>query len=496
MLSTQFAKSPLLQLLTCDDIVPGSTPGYQTCKEIYSYHPLGAKLVEVPTKIAQSQEREITVPGAPENLLLPEFKRVWKSIGGTGPGGTGISADIIIANHVRISKIYGVGTLLVGDRKEKDPSTPLDLSKLAKADLYFNVLDPLNTAGSIVLDQDPNSPDFQKPMGVRVGNVDYHPSRCVVRMNEQPIYIQFTTSAFGYVGRSVYQRVLFPLKSFVQSMITDDAVIKKVALLIWNAVAPGSIINNRIMNFFGWKRAQLQSGMTGNVLTIGEKEQVNSINFQNLEGPFRLTRENVLKNIAMGAGMPSKLLEQETMVGGMAEGSEDAKAIAEYIKTERESMDPEYRFFDDIVRRVAWNEDFYRTVQKQLPEWESIPYATAFMAWSNAFTATWPNLLQEPDSEKLKGEEIRFKSAVALLETMVPVLDPKNKAHVVTWVADEVNSRRDLFSARLEIDEDALAAFGDEQAKQAQQMQQGGGDPATQGEDTKEPEPKPFGATT
>jgi len=32
----------------------------------------------------------------------------------------------------------------------------------------------------------------------------------------------YTQAAFGFVGRSVYQRPLYPLKSFVQTMITDD----------------------------------------------------------------------------------------------------------------------------------------------------------------------------------------------------------------------------------------------------------------------------------
>ena len=46
----------------------------------------------------------------------------------------------------------------------------------------------MNTAGSIVLDQDPNSADFQKVGSVTAAGKPYHQSRCCVMMNEDPIY--------------------------------------------------------------------------------------------------------------------------------------------------------------------------------------------------------------------------------------------------------------------------------------------------------------------
>lgn len=441
----------LIRLLSAEDMMPGSKASYQLAKVLYSYHPLGAKMAEVPVALAQSQEREISVPDGPEDRLVTAFKREWRATGAVG-------ADILIRNCVRISRIYGISSLVVGAR-DTDSTQPLPLDKLHTLDLFYNVLDPLNTAGSLVLDQDPNSPDFQRPRNLRVGNQEYHPSRAVTVMNEQPVYIEFTTSAFGFVGRSVYQRALYPLKTFLQSMITDQWVTQKCGLLIWNAVSPGSVTNNRILSFFGFKRTQLKAGMTGNVLTIGEKEAIASLNLQNLEGPATMARSNALKNVAMAAGMPAKLLEQETMVGGMAEGSEDAKQIARYIDMVRADMGPLYAFFDQIVQRRAWSPDFYKTVQRDHPEYKGVPYETAFYRWSNSFTAKWPNLLSEPDSEKLKGEEMRFKSVVALIESMSPMLPQSEKAKLLAWAADEINSRRELFSSPLIIDEDAIAAY-------------------------------------
>ena len=46
--------SELMALLDSDDIQPGSTAGYQTCKTVYLYHPLGGKMVDRPIKMAMN----------------------------------------------------------------------------------------------------------------------------------------------------------------------------------------------------------------------------------------------------------------------------------------------------------------------------------------------------------------------------------------------------------------------------------------------------------
>jgi len=442
--------SQLTQLLSGEDIVPGSPAGYQLCKTLWVYHPLGAKMVEKPVSIAQSQQREIVIPEGPEERLVEAFWREWKLIG----------ADDWIKKAKITSRAYGISSLVIGDRRNPAASTqPLALDKLHEIEPYFTVLDPLNTAGSLVLDQDPNSPDFQKPTAVRVGNRVYHPSRSVVTMNETPIYIEWSSSAFGFSGRSVFQRALYPMKTFVQSMITDQYVTVKVGLLIAKMKVWGSFINQRIAAFFGFKRSALKAGMTGNVLTIGESDDISSLNFQNLEGPARFARDNCLKNIAMAAGMPAKLLQQEEMIGGMAEGTEDAKQIAQYIDEIRSEMEPLYRFFDRIVQRRAWSPQFFEALKRDIPELRKVPYETAFYQWSNSFQPSWPNLLAEPESKRIEVEKTRFESVVALVESLAPLLDPENKAALVAWCADEINSRRDLFSAPLEIDQVALAEY-------------------------------------
>lgn len=448
--------SSLMQMLDAQDIVPGSAPSYELCKTIFSFHPMGAKMAEAPIEEAQSQEREISIPDSPEDDLKQAFQREWMAIGMTG-------ADEVIKGHQTLKRVYGIASLGVGGRflngDEFPTNEPLPYDRLHEMEVYFNTWDPLNTAGSLVMNQDPNAPDFQKPQYIRVAGKDYHSSRAVIALNESPIFLDWTNSAFGFVGRSVYQRALFPLKTYVQTMITDQAVAEKAALLVAKMKSPGAVIDQRARSWFNFKRQTIKGAKTGNVLSIGIDESIESIDLKNLRDAAEFSRNNCIKNISTAAKMPAAMLYQETLTEGFGEGTEDAKIIARFISRMRIEMQPDYRFMDEIVMRRAWSPDFYKTIQRKYAEYLTVPYETAFYEWKNAFTATWPNLLVEPESEMVKVDDIVMKSAIALYEVASPQLDPSNKAKATIWLAEIANERKKLFSKPLELDEEALAAY-------------------------------------
>ena len=442
----------LIDLLLCDEIQPGSAPSYQIAKTIYTYHPLGAKMAEKPIAIAQSQQREIEIPGGPEEDLVRAFRKEWDRIGGVG-------ATTLIKNLATLSRVYGISSIIMVC-PDIPTTSPIPLDELWKRDLYFNIADPLNTAGSLTLNQDPNAPDFMTPRYLSVAGKNYHPSRSLVMSNEQPIYIDWTNSAFGFVGRSVYQRGLYPLKSYVQSMITDQAVTEKAGILVAKMKQPGSIVDQRTRGFFGFKREAIKGAKTGNVISMGIDEDLQSIDLKNLKDAAEFARNNILKNIASSDNMPASMLNDETLAEGFGEGSEDAKQIATYIAGKRLEMNPAYAWFDNIVMHRAWNPEFYASLQRKYPgELGDVPFETAFYEWKNAFTAVWPNLLTEPDSEKVKVDDIIAKSAIAVFEVMAPVMDPENKAVLAGWLADVMNERDLMFSAPLTLDLDALASY-------------------------------------
>lgn len=438
--------------LDADDLNPGDEPSYQLCKTIYVSHVLGAKMAEAPIALAQSQAREIAIKDGPEEELKKAFADTWKEI----------QADKQIFNAKKLSRVYGISSVALMPPNGEDPGKEVDFANLWKIpELKFNVFDPLNTSGSLVLAQQPNSADFLKaPQNIRVQGVTYHRSRVCVTLNEEPVYLEWTNSAFGYVGRSVYQRPLFPLKSFVQSMRTDDLVVRKAGVIIAKIKQAGSIVSEAMRRMFGFKAGSVKAAGVGDVVLIGPEDGIETLNMHNLDGAYGIARTNILKNIATGADMPALLLENETLVSGFGEGSEDAKAIAGYADRFRIELQPLYDFFDQIVQYRAWSPAFFEIIQTKYPEiWGGKTYKEAFQSWCDNFTATWPSLITEPDSEKAKASDVKLKAMIAMFEVLSPALDPDNKATLVQWVEDNVNNDQFMFESPLALDYETLREY-------------------------------------
>ncbi|MGA6477894.1 anti-CBASS protein Acb1 family protein [Klebsiella sp. K822] len=454
----------LLTLLDSDDIQPGMSAGYQTCKTIYLFHPLGGKMVDRPIKMAMNESRTVHISQAYgiEQRLRDAFEREWKALG----------ADKHIANAARISRIYGVSAIaMLVDNQE--PSTAVDYRTLYKHNVTFNILDPLNTAGSIVLNQDPNAQDFQKVDGIRVAGKPYHKSRCVVQQNEDPIYLAYNSAAFGFTGRSVYQRALFPLKSFIQTMRTDDMVSVKGGLLVTKIQGPSSVVNNMMQKLSGIKRMMLKRGKTGEVLQIGANDSIESIDLSNLEKPLDSSRNHILENIAAAADMPAIILNSETFAQGFGEGTEDARSVAVYIDNIREWLEPLYDYFIRICQYRAWSIEFFNSLRADFPELKNT-YSLYFSSWINNFEYRWPSSLKEPESEKVKVDEIRFKAIVSMLEVLLPQVntDDENRALLIEWAQTNANANESLFPQRLDLDIDSLKA---NRPQQPQGEEPGGG---------------------
>ncbi len=446
----------LLQILD-EKVEPGSDISYELAKAIYLYHPLGRKMAESPVAMAQSLPRKITVQDAPDEVVQA-FEEEFERLGATA----------IIRNLKTLSRVYGIATVVAGC-KQVTPGAALDMSKVWEQDVYFNVLDPLNTAGSLVLSQIPTASDFERPVTVQTNGETFHRSRYQVAMNEAPIYLAYTVTAFGFVGRSVYQRALFPLKSFIRSMIADDMIAMKLGLLIAKQEQPGSIIDNVMQKIAGVKRAILKRGQTGNVLSISTKEEIETLNMMNVDGAGTYSRNNILKNAATAGDMPASFLNNETMVSGFGEGTEDAKNIARFLDSMRAECQPHYAWFDNFAQYRAWNPHFIERMQRKYPDlYGEMDARDIFSAWRANFAAEWPSFLIEPESETVKVEAVRLESTVAMLQTLIEQVDPASRVMLVEWAADNVSENKHMFPHALELDWEKLEEYMEETATQPQ----------------------------
>jgi hypothetical protein len=452
----------------CDEIEPGADPSYEICKILFLYHPIGQKLAETPIKMAMRLPRVIKIPGGPEDDLVKAFNDQYERD----------SCHQNIRALATLARVYGNASVALLE-KGKDPRTPVKWDELSRADISYNVLDPLNTAGSLVLDQNPNSITFQKHVGISVAGTPYDRSRSVTLFNEQPIYIAYTSSAFGFSGRSVYQRALFPLKSFINTMRADDMVARKAGLIVATIKMVGSVIDAIMNTAAAFKRRMLKVAETDNVISINEGERVESLNLQNLEGPLSVARRNIIENIATAADMPAKILLQETFAEGFGEGTEDANYVADYLDQMRVWLEPAYRFFDHATMHRAWNREFHASLLAKYGKDIGEDYEECFYRWKNSFEATWPTLRREPESVRVQLEETKLQAQLVVAQTLLPIADPDNMGKVLEWLQANLNSSSNLFTNDLDLDIDALVAHAEEQAKQQQEMQ----DQATEGEE-------------
>ena len=455
-----------LQWLLESDVEPGDDISYELAKALYLYHPLGGKMVDSPIAMAMSEPREITVQDAPDEVIQA-FEKQWAEL----------SVDDHIANVMRISRIYGIGSIVIGCEGVQSQDA-LDMEKIWDMPIFFNELDPLNTAGSLVLNQVSNAPDFNKPRVVSSNGQTYHRSRFQVVMNESPVFLAYSSSAFGFVGRSVYQRALYPLKSFIRTMIADDAIATKNALIVAKQTQAGSIGDALMEGIARLKRIFLRHAKSGEVISIGPQDDISAINMQNVDAAGTFSRTNIIKNIATSADMPAKLLDNETLVEGFGEGTEDAKNIIRYINGIRKKMQAVYAWFDNIIRYRAWNPQFFKWMQSKYPDrYGAMSYEQAFYEWRSSFNAVWPSLLMEPESERIKVAQVKFEVLIATLQSLITQVDPLNKMLVVQWVSDNLAGNKMLFEHELTLNYDSLQTFFEESQIQVDEAQAAGNKP-------------------
>lgn len=436
----------LWDTLMGDTILPGFAPSYELCKLLYTDHPLGAKIARLPIDMAMSEQRHIRVDSAPDDEPAREFAKHWDALG----------CDQIIQQVASWARVYGMAVLGFG---AIDPHTgtpiasdaPIDPHALPDLELYFNVWDPLNTAGSLVLNQDPNQPSYLKtPPSVTINGQNYRQGRFVVLMNEDPVYLDYESSAYGYSGRSCFKRCVYPLRSYLQGQVANSLVAQKSGLVVAKVHQPGSVASRAMKLFTEDKADMLRMSHNGEVLTIGQNDTIESLNLLNVDQSLHGSRQNIIEDIAAAAGMPSQLLNSQTLAQGFGEGTEDAKMIAQYIRGRRQWMAPLYQFCDQIVMRRAWNSGFISAMRDNHPDrYGTLSDEAIFRDWKNSFSARWPS--EQAETEAFDVATKRFSLILDTLRTTAPLLDdtPAAKRSLLSLLEHSINSTPELFDGEV-----------------------------------------------
>ncbi|WP_353613951.1 anti-CBASS protein Acb1 family protein [Mangrovibacter phragmitis] len=441
--------SELMDILAADEIQPGSDVGYKICKLLWMYHPLGGKLVEKPISMALCKPRTYNVETDPDERVVSQFEEVWNRLG--------------INNKIRdlffLSRCYGAASIGIGTHSVASDDV-LPTFGLTEDDIFINVWDPLNTAGSMVTSQDPNSPDFQRAnQQLKIANRNWHPSRTLKQFNGTPIYLEFQPSSFGFTGRSVFQRALYPLKSYIQTMTASNLVSQKAGVIVAKITQNGSVMNGLMAVATGRKRDIIKEASNGGVISIGPQDDIESLNLQNLDKALATARDNIIADIAAGSDVPALLIKEEAFTQGFGEGTEDSKAISQYIDSKRQEIEPVMAFFENVIQYIAWSEDFYKSLKNDYPDIITEDYKTTFYRWRREFRATWQELVEESPDKRRESDSKVIQQAASLYTALAAKLDPENMATAAEWLASIVNGTETYGDTPLLIDAEALANY-------------------------------------
>lgn len=441
--------SELCKILESDEIQPGTDVGYELCKLLWQYHPLGGKLVEKPITMAMCKPRLYNVETDPDERVVRQFEKVWKRM----------NMSERIKNLFFVSRCYGAAAIGVGSDGTACRD-PLPTFGLQEEDVYINVWDPLNAAGSMVTDQNPNSRYFQQAnKTLKISGKQWHHSRTLKIFNGTPIYLEYQNSTFGFTGRSVFQRVLFPMKSYVGTMTANDLVSQKAGVMVAKTAQNGSVISGIMAAAAKAKREIVKIARTGGVINIGTGDDIESLNLQNIDKALNAARDNIISDIASGSDVPAVLIKEEAFSNGFGEGTEDSKAISQYVDGVRETIAPVMEYFEQLVQYIAWTEDFFTSLKSDYPEIITEDYKTTFYQWRLEFTAKWQELVEESPDKHRESDSKVVQQAVAIFSSVSPQVDPSNRAILADWLSNVANSTKTYGDVPLIIDMGTLSKY-------------------------------------
>lgn len=420
-------------------IIEATALNWQLCQLIWRFHPLGSTLIDMPITKALARGREITIQAAPD-AVLKRFIEVSERV----------NEDQLVSDTMATSKAYGKAAIIVGQRDQPLDKT-LDITTLNEM-TFFNVIDPLSISGNSQ-NQDPNRQGFLQPRGeaqslrmITVAGVQYNSSRFSEFFNpfEKLLYLNFNQSALSYAPPSVFERPFVSLQDLLENDNAVRTINQKIAAIIHKKeFAEQSFLEKANRSVLGKIVSDIKNLFSGGVAVINTSEEISGIDLAHNAELLRTNRDIILASIAQASsdGIPVSMLKNALETKGFGSGEPEKTNEDENILKHQKHLASIYHFFDPFIQRMAWNDkDWYRSIQKQYPEYQNIPQNRAIQMWKSSFTWEW-NPISEP-TEKEKTDDAKAKSDImgALLMTAQSMqLPPETQLGLFQSYVENIN---------------------------------------------------------
>lgn len=365
---------------------------YQECKDLYANWALGKRFVESIIDFSLSQKRETAIPNAPQEVK-ERFDLICRKH----------KIDKVVKETAILNRVYGIVGLYVATTLKNDKFQNLSISGKQKADIVFNVLDPLNF--KTIISQDPKSPYFLKPNEVTLNGVLVGKERVYVGFNGNPLFIKWTPSALNFAGRSVFanmRRLIIAWTNLFEAL--ERISLKASSILITND-------NSLIKDATGVKVAE----ESARLLKMMQRGQVAMLNkgqtaeFFNLNGATEIGAmiTEVKEALTMALNdTPIQLLLDKDLSNGLSNGSEDMRSVIIKVNSFREEyLNPIYDFLDKYMFYKAWNDDFIKTIQAKYEQYQVLGAEQIRQMWINDFEYKWKSIYPKTPDEETKEKD-------------------------------------------------------------------------------------------
>lgn len=430
---------------------------YNLCKQLYVYHPLGKRIVDLPIDLTLNKERILNVKHELSPELIDQFNKKWKELNLTRA----------IRNLAVTSRLYGIAALFIKIKDIDDSENIPNDKNLNDYTITPLVYDALNIAGSATQNQNLESADFLELKEVYRSGQALAKDRSIILSNGDPIYIEYINSAYGFAGRSVFQNCASLLQSYVDVMGADNTVARKAALIIAKMQQSGSPTNLQ-GKAFEQKRELILEGINNNILNVGINEDISTLNMTNVDNSIDTARRHIIEDIANAIDLPVVLLNGQKFTAGFGEGSEDTKNIGRHVDSKRQWLEPIFNFCDNLVMDLAWDFNFIDSLNSQNSSFfdKNLPieekkriYKIRFQELKNGFSYSFPSFLTETESEILDGDVKKINSIKTIFDSVYDKVDPQTKSQLICWMMDNFNDLRSVNKVKIDYDPEEIEEF-------------------------------------
>lgn len=407
---------------------------YMECRDIYRYWALGKRMATALPNFAMSAGREIKC-----GFDIPEANKALENA----------SQDLDIEGVTYMASVYAriYGISFIYASSNVDSKKAIDYGYIQSGKPFsFNILDPLSAGGQIIVDTNPLSPTFNKPIDLRIQGKAVHNQRLCICTNDIPLYLKFTPSNFSFSGPSIYQNMTLLIRSWNRAIISIQRLATKASALILKAKDSGSvtnaIANNAMQKNLEFIRRIENDGIAS--IKVGEE-----LEFFNLTGVKEIdTIIQKIQNALMMAlnDTPSGILLDNYLSTGLSDGDNDMKNIIIAVeKFRKDVLTPIYKFLDKYIQYKAYTPELLDYIRNNYEYFDDMTNDEILSELMQSFRFTFNDIYPQTENEQADTNSKRLDNIIKLKELGVEPDDIEsaiNEANMFNGIDFTINEER------------------------------------------------------